>query len=62
MIPLIEWSKRAKLNNTLLWDTQACGKTIKKTKGTIHITFREWAALRRRPGDTMGRGKPRALT
>lgn len=50
MIPLIEWSKWAKLSDTLLWDTQACGKTTKITKGTIHIAFREWAALGRRPG------------
>lgn len=35
-IPLIKWSKQAKLNNILLLDTQACGKTTKKSKGTIN--------------------------
>ena len=35
-IPLIIRSKQAKLNNILLLDTQACGKTTKKSKGTIN--------------------------
>lgn len=60
--PLIKWSKQAKLNNILLWDTQACDKTTKKNRGTINTTFRQWSPLGRRCGDAMRRGTPRPLT
>lgn len=62
LIPLRKWSKQTTLNNILLWDTQAYGKTTRKSKGTLNTMFREWTMLGRRPGDAMGRDVPRAST